>query len=168
MVGIQMSGAVPFMFLFDCKDGSDIESHLLKFGDKCKAIIFTAGHNGEYISIIENKFRRGEEKGRIVNSTLPSLSWAIIRSEIDIPSHLTMKEVCKMGNPLIYLPFIDPEDIAAVFMSSESTGNQKVIPHSHFSLLVLGFYRSFGHGRTGKSLLNDRPFNWITGYGFSL
>ena len=72
-----MSGAVPFMFLFDCKDGSDIESHLLKFGDKCKAIMFTAGHNGEYISIIENKFRRGEEKGRIVNLTLPNLTWAI-------------------------------------------------------------------------------------------
>ena len=166
MIGIQMSGAVPLMFLFDRKDGSDIELHLLKFEDKCKAIMFTSGHNGEYISIIENKFRRGEEKGRIVNSSLPSLRWAIVLSETESKHHLTFKEVCKIGRPEMSLPYVDPEDVAAVFMSSGTTGNPKLIPHTHFSLLVLGFYRSIGHGRTSKSLLNDRPFNWIAGYYF--
>ena len=164
MFGIQMSGAVPLMFLFDRKDGTDIESHLLKFGDKCKALMFTAGHNGEYISIIENKFKTGKEQGRIENSSLPILSWAIFLSETENQSYLTMKDVCKMGDPEVQLPYIDPEDVAAVFMSSGSTGNPKLVPHSHFSLLVLGFYRSIGYGRTSTSLLNDRPFNWIAGY----
>ena len=164
MVGIQMSGAVPLMFLFNLKDGSDIEQQLLKVQDKCKAICFTAGYNDNNISVMDSKYHGVTERGRITSPSLPNLKWAIVLSDIDNKDYITMAEVCKMGNSESLLPYIDPDDVAAIFRSSGSMGSPKLIPHTHMSLLMTGFYHSLGFGRSSRTLLNDRPFNWIAGY----
>ena len=164
MVGIQMSGAVPLMFLFNMKDGSDIEQQLLKVQDKCKAILFTAGYKDSNLSIMNNKYQGVTEKGRISSSSLVNLKWAILLSDKDNQQYITMTEICKMGNSESQLPYIDPEDVAAIFRTSGSMGSPKLIPHTHMSLLMTGFYHSLGYGRSSKTLLNDRPFNWIAGY----
>ena len=164
MVGIQMSGAVPLMFLFNLKDGSDIELQLLKVQDKCKAILFTAGYKDSNLSIMNNKYHGITEKGRIGSASLVNLKWAILISDKDNQKYITMTEVFKMGKSESQLPYIDPEDVAAIFGSSGSTGSPKLIPHTHMSLLITGFYQSLGFGRSSKIVVNDRPFNWIGGY----
>ena len=98
MVGIQMSGAVPLMFLFNLKDRSDIEQQLLKVQDKCKAICFTAGYNNNNISVMNSKYHGVTEKGRIISPSLPNLKWAILLSDKDNQDYITMTEVCKMGD----------------------------------------------------------------------
>ena len=76
-----------------------------------------------------------------------------------------MDEICKLDQMESKKPFpwIDPEDTAAIFLTSGSTGSPKLIPHSHFSLMVLGLQSVFAHGANSKSLFNDRPFSWIEG-----
>ena len=66
MVGIQMCGAIPLLFHFDCKDGSDLQNVLEKIGDRGKAVIFSSGRDGRNIEIMNNVFNTGKEKGEIV------------------------------------------------------------------------------------------------------
>ena len=165
MVGIQICGAIPLLFHFDCKDGSDLQNVLEKIGDRGKAVIFSSGRDGRNIEIVNNVFNTGEEKGEIVAQSFPNCRWSILSADSQHEKHLSMDEICKVGQmePEIPFPWIDPEDTAAIFLTSGSTGSPKLIPHSHFSLIVLGYQSVFAHGANSKSLFNDRPFGWIEG-----
>ena len=165
MVGIQICGAIPLLFHFDCKDGSDLKNVLEKIGDRGKAVIFSAGRDGRNIEIMNNVFNTGKEKGEIVAQSYPNCRWSIMTSDSQHEKHLSIDDICKLGQKEPEIPFtwIDPEDTAAIFLTSGSTGSPKLIPHSHFSLIVLGYQSVFAHGANSKSLFNDRPFGWIEG-----
>ena len=168
LVGIQMCGAIPLMFTFNLNDGSDVISLLAKAGGKCKAIIFTAGPNNSHISIINNICQRGAEKGRVECPSLQSLSWGILMAESNQSEYLTIDELSNMGDGGAELPVIDPEDVAAIFRTSGSTGTPKLIPHSHFSILIAGWYYAIGYGLSNKTLYNDRLFSWISGFVYAI
>ena len=163
LIGIQMSGAIPLMFTFNLNDGSDVISILSKAGEKCRAIIFTAGPNNNHISIVSNICQRAEEKGRVKCSSLPSLTWGILMAESKNHDYLTIDEISNIGDDGAELPFIDPDDVAAIFRTSGSTGTPKLIPHTHFSTLIAGSYYAIQNGLSNRSLYNDRPFSWISG-----
>ena len=164
MFGIQMSGATPMMFAFNLKDGSDIESLLGNVKDKCKAVAFTPGENDKHISIISNVFTKGKDKGSFLSSRLPRLQFSILLTAEMYNDFLTTSELCNLDqSELQPLPFIDPEDVAAIFMTSGSTGDRKLIPHSHFTLLSAGANAKHVFFKSGSTYFNDRPFSWIGG-----
>ena len=164
LVGIQMCGAIPLMFTFNLNDGSDVISILAKAGEKCRAIIFTAGPNNNHISIVSNICQRGVEKGRVECSSFPSLTWGIMMAENKSRDYLSIDEISNMGGDSAELPVIDPEDVSAIFRTSGSTGTPKLIPHSHYAILITGWFYALGYGLSNKTLYNDRLFSWMAGY----
>ena len=106
----------------------------------------------------------GTSKGRVATSALPNLQWSILISNGEQSSdHLTMDELYKSGSLDHSLPFIDPEDVAGIFLTSGSTGTPKLVPHSHYSLLIASFHDAIVYTESSKTFFNDRPFNWIGG-----
>ena len=164
LVGIQMSGAIPLMFTFNLNDGSDVISILGKAGQRCKAIVFTTGSNNNHISIVNNICQRGADKGRVYCSSLPSLTWGILIAERKNRDFFTVDELSNMGDDGNELPFIYPDDVAAIFRTSGSTGTPKLIPHSHYALLITGWFYALGYGLSNRTLYNDRQFSWMAGY----
>ena len=163
LVGAQLCGAAPLMFNFNLKDGSDLDSLLTKAGHRCKAIVFARGRNDKNVSIINNILKKGNGKGEILHPSLPNLKWSISMTKGQQDDHFSVDEICKMGDTEVTLPYIDPEDVAAIFLTSGSTGTPKAILHTHYSMLVTGFYWSTAYGNLNSSLFNDRPFSWIGG-----
>ena len=164
LIGIQMSGAVPLLFMFDRRDGSDLEAMLTKHGQKCKAIVFPGGIDARNTSIINQIFKKGAEKGQIVSPSLPNVKWAVLMSDMASDDHFNIADLFEMGNQEHQLPYLDPEDVAAVFPTSGSTGLPKLIPHTHFSLLIAGCHLMLTRGISSTSMFNERPFIWIGGY----
>ena len=162
-VGTLMCGAIPLMFAFNLHDGSDIEATLIKAGNRCKAIIFSAGPENRNLSIADKIFQKETEKGKIYNSSLPELKWSILMSVGIKSDHYNIEEICKMGDLEVELPCVDPEDVAAIFLTSGSTGSPKQIPHTHYFMMITGLYWSILHGRSSKTIFNDRPFGWLGG-----
>ena len=162
--GILMTGAIPLMFVFNLKDGSDVVALIDKVGDRCKAVAFTEGQNGANIAIVNNILNFSSERGRIELSSLLSLKLSILISNRICDNHLSIDGVSNMGSPGALLPKIDPDDTAIIFMTSGSMGTPKLIPHTHFSILITGFHFAHVYGRTSRELFNDRPFSWMVGY----
>ena len=162
-VGILMCGAIPLMFAFNLNDGSDIEETLIKAGHRCKAVIFSEGPENRNVSIADKIFKKETEKGKISHSSLPELMWSILMSVGIKSDHYNIEDICQMGNPEVELPSVDPEDVAAIFLTSGSTGSPKQIPHTHYFLMITGLYWSILHGRSCTTIFNDRPFGWLGG-----
>ena len=164
LVGIQICGAIPLMFVFNRKDGSDVVALMERVKDRCKAIIFTAGLDDMNISIVNNVVRKELRKGHISVPYLQALKWSILISDSDCEyNHLCMDDIYNIGHSDSKLPSIDPEDVAAIFPTSGSTGVPKLIPYTHFSLLVAGFQFAMAYGKLSMTFFNDRLFGWIVG-----
>ena len=166
MVGIQMCGAIPLMFTFNLKDGSDVDAMLQKAGHRCKAIVLPRGRMDINVSILDNFLKKGNGKGEISHQSLPNMKWAITTSVGQENGYFSVNDICEMGDADITLPNIDPEDVGAIFQTSGSTGSPKLIPHTHFSILVAGSQLGIAYGKSSSTLFNDRPFTWIGGYVF--
>ena len=164
LIGIQISGAIPLMFMFDRNDGSDIEALLSKHGKTCRAIIFSEGPDGKNTSIVNEIFQKGSTKGQIMSPSLPNVKWSIHMSDRTSARHFNFDDLFKMGTKEQPLPYIDQEDIAAVFQTSGSTGLPKLLPHTHYFLLTAGFHQTLYHGQSSTSIFNDRPFIWMAGF----
>ena len=156
VVGIQMCGAIPLMFNFKLQDGSDIESTMTKVGNKCKGIVFPRGRTDKNVAIVKNILKNWEKNA--------SLKLTISMSFDAHDDHLSMSEICKMDKLETSLPPIDPEDVGAIFQTSGSTGDPKLIPHTHLSILTAGFYLSRAYGNHSSILFNDRTCSWIGGW----
>ena len=129
LIGVQMTGAIPLMFLFGLKDGSDVVALLDKVGDRCKAIAFTDGKHGDNIAIVNNILKCSTERGRIERSSVSSLTWSILISNHTCDNHLSIDDISNMGSPGALLPKIDPDDTAIIFMTSGSMGTPLWLYH---------------------------------------
>ena len=161
MVGIQMSGAIPLLFQFDHKDGTDLKYVLGKVGERGKALIFNAGRNDRNIEILKNVFKIGKEKGQFFADSFASCKWSLLISNGPSDEYLSLDDVCEMGSleSDVTLPLLYPDDFAAIFLTSGSTGQSKLIPHSHSAIMVMGFHSVIAHGDSSITLFNDRPFS---------
>ena len=164
MVGIQRCGTLPLMFTFNLKDGSDVDAMLQKAGHRCKAIAFLRGRMDANISILDSFLTKGNGKGEIIHQSLPNMKWAISMSVGQDHDYYSVDDICEIGDADITLPTIDPEEVGAIFQTSGSTGSPKLIPHTHFSILIAGSQLGITYGKTSSSLFNDRPFTWLGGY----
>ncbi|KAK3094920.1 hypothetical protein FSP39_007886 [Pinctada imbricata] len=160
-LGVQMCGAWPFHFYFQKNDGSDVAAMLQKMS--CTALITHPGEKNSYVSIIKH-FATFKPDGMVDSKSVPSLRNILFTSHTcDFDGALFIQNIPFSTDDT--LPNIEPEDIAAIFYSSGSTGPPKLISWSHASLLL---YNSIGcEGMSYKkydSLFCDRTFGWIAGY----
>ena len=162
-IGAQMCGAISLFFTFSMKDGSDIKSLFARVGNDCKAVIFPPGKNDDNIPITKKLFTKIPGKGKFTSTVLPKLECLIMMSEASSPDFLDMSDVYEIGTSTEGLPCVDPEDPAAIFMTSGTTGTPKMFSHTHYSLLLTGYYMADVYGDAVGPYYNDRPFQWHAG-----
>ena len=162
-VGALLCGAVSLFFAFNKKDGSDVESLLARVGDNCKAVVFPPGQNNENITIAKKLFTKDEVKGKYTSTVVQNLEGLILMSAVSSREFLNMQDVYEIGISTNGFPHVDPEDQAAIFMTSGTMGQPKMIPHTHYSLLMSGLYVVDTICDAIGPLFNDRPFQWQAG-----
>ncbi|KAK3093803.1 hypothetical protein FSP39_020412 [Pinctada imbricata] len=162
-VGVQMCGAIPLHFVFQRIDGKDIEDILTVAGDACKAIILPPGKDDVNVSVLEQIFSFGTDKGSISSNALPSMQFAVILSMQHTNDKIfNMSDV--MTKEEVELPQLDPDDAAGLFMTSGTTGSSKLVIHSHRNMLIFGHHAQIIYGLDNDKPFNDRSFCWLGGY----
>ncbi|KAK3103993.1 hypothetical protein FSP39_023495 [Pinctada imbricata] len=162
-VGSMMSGAACLFFYFDRNDGKDLKALLQKVGNNCKAIVFPEGKNNAYLDIMDKILVKHNAKGKVSCDAVAALEIAIVMSQKKHPEFFSLQDVMKMATSGFVLPQLAPEDMAGIFLTSGTTGLPKLVPHSHYALVLFGFQLSIGYGSSSTFLFNDRPFNWMVG-----
>ncbi|XP_063419643.1 3-[(3aS,4S,7aS)-7a-methyl-1,5-dioxo-octahydro-1H-inden-4-yl]propanoyl:CoA ligase-like [Mytilus trossulus] len=167
-LGVQMAGGMPLHFFFKRLDGSDLLETLHGI-QKCTTLIIDPGDQDKNVDICR-KFAcnfQPEVSSSISSKVLVDLYQVLLlqpsHNGITCPSVANIIEKGRIA--LITLPLISPDDIAAIFLTSGSTGIPKAVPQTHLSLV-----RSlYGFGKhmeldPGARYYNDRPFSWTGGY----
>ncbi|KAK3095353.1 hypothetical protein FSP39_013608 [Pinctada imbricata] len=160
-IGAQMCGAWPLHISFNRRDGSDVADVLKRSG--CKTVITQPGDDDEYIHIMKN-FVRFNDDGTISSKDVPCLNRIIFsKKPACLHNSITFDDILPSGKS--NLPEIEPEDIAAIFCSSGSTGPPKLVPWSHFNLIAatMSMFEA-SDIKYGESLFCDKTFGWIGGY----
>ncbi|KAK3102104.1 hypothetical protein FSP39_008780 [Pinctada imbricata] len=144
VIGVLMCGAVSIFFTFDRIDGEDVKSVLSKVGDKCKVFIFPKGKNDCYVPIVNKLFEQHQEKEKVTCEYAKSIEVAIAMTLETDSSFFCLDTLMNLDAFDGSFTNSSPEDIACIFMTSGSTGQPKLIPHSHLSIIGAGFHFSLG------------------------
>ncbi|KAK3093795.1 hypothetical protein FSP39_020348 [Pinctada imbricata] len=165
-IGIQMCGAIPLHFVFNRKDGKDVEDVLKIAGTACKAIIFPPGKDDVNLSVVEKICKPGFQKGNVVSETIESIKWAALMSMYKSNDvYPCMSDIIKKGHSTERcFPRTDPDDVMGLLMTSGSSGVPKLVPVSHRNMLTNGYHLQYCYGLSSEISLNDRPFCWNLGY----
>ncbi|XP_052087048.1 medium-chain fatty-acid--CoA ligase-like [Mytilus californianus] len=167
-LGVQMAGAIPLHFFFKRLDGSDVLETLHGI-PKCSTLIIEPGHLDKNVGICK-KFAcsfQPEISSSISSKSLADLYQVLLLQPSDNGTRCStvadLIEKGKVSNNA--LPLISPDDIAAIFLTSGSTGIPKAVPHTHLSLIrSLYDFGNYMDLEPCTRYYNDRPFSWLGGY----
>ncbi|KAK3095361.1 hypothetical protein FSP39_013738 [Pinctada imbricata] len=164
-LGVQMCGAWPFHFYFQKNDGSDVAAMLQKMN--CRAIISQPGEGNSYVNIMKN-FVTFKDDGEIESKNVPTLGKIIFTNNpSDFKGGLLAPNIPLSADDT--LPDIEPEDIAAIFCSSGSTGPPKLISRTHSNILLAEMIcTEAAYFKIDEPIFCDRTFGWIAGYPSSI
>ncbi|KAK3094935.1 hypothetical protein FSP39_008062 [Pinctada imbricata] len=159
--GAQMCGAWPLHFYFQRNDGSDVSAILKESG--CKAVISQPGEGDEYVQIMKS-FIQFNEDGTVQSDAVPSLKQVLFSRKPEILRYgLTFDDISPSSEK--ELPEVEPEDVAAIFCSSGSTGPPKLIPWNHHNLINTNVSIIEAAGiKNDESIFCPRTFGWVGGY----
>lgn len=164
--GIMMAGGCALYFPFHYKDGTDVIQLLNSIGN-VKMVIFDEGQAGDNKDIMKRVAVNVFQDGRVESSEVPSLERVLLFSKSnELTFSFSITNLIASAYEMD-LPNLDPDDQAAILLSSGTSGLPKAIPHSHHSLVIMAwqFYENFFGGCSNQSVYyNDRPFNWGAGY----
>ncbi|KAK3094978.1 hypothetical protein FSP39_008662 [Pinctada imbricata] len=159
--GAQMCGAWPLHFCFQQPDGSDA-AEILKRGN-CKVVITQPGDGDEYIHIMKS-FMQFHKDGTVRSDVVSTLKEVLLFKKSGCFNQiLTFEDIEPSAKT--DLPLIEPENTAAIFCSSGSTGLPKLIPWSHNNLIATSITTNgTAEIRCGEAVFYDRTFGWFGGY----
>ena len=159
-LGLQMCGGWPLHIFFMNKDGSDVLQVLQ--ATRSKYLITNPGQNDCFTDIVQ-KITTVDENGKFASANLPDLQGVLFtKAPINVPNAMTVESL-PFSNSLS--SSIDPEDVAAIFCSSGTTGKPKLVPRTHTDLIRSNLANINGMGlQEGDAYFCERPFSWIGGY----
>lgn len=168
-LGAQMAGAIPLHFFFKRLDGSDVLETLHGI-PQCTTLIIDPGNGDINIDICENLLSSFDPgvSGSVSSDTLVDMRKVLllVPSEKKGTKCSTISDLIKLGKSSnCELPQISPDDNAAIFLTSGSTGIPKAVPQTHISLIRSGMdFGKYMDLVPGDRHYNDRPFSWLGGY----
>ncbi|XP_022321945.2 fatty acid--[acyl-carrier-protein] ligase ScoC-like [Crassostrea virginica] len=163
--GIQMAGGCPLYFSFHKKDGNDIVTLFQGVG-KVKLLIFDPGVEEQNCAIVSRIVEKMSADGELNSSSSNKLERIISFYKNAHPSFNQSISDFYAIDVDVELPRLDPEDLAAIFLTSGSMGIPKAVPHSHHAILTIchHFHKSLSLQSEDGILYNDRKFSWGAGY----
>lgn len=167
--GTAFAGAVTLGFPYFGNDGQNIVNALQQCG-KCTAIIF--GPTQEKANIVRNFVGGSDSSGKVNDSLVQSLKFAVRvgpGKTDDFP--FTFDSLMDLGfkSSKIELPYISPDDVCVIIMSSGTTGHCKLIPKTHFHITsVKQMTNHVMQFEASDIYFSASPFIWIGGYVVSL
>lgn len=165
--GVMFAGARIVPICSTNEGGLDLIA-LMKKLKTCCMLAFDPGYEGEIWHVVENIVEHFKKDGSANSKNLPSLRYLIGHAISDLSSNIkTVKDMLKEDTQSVELPPVDPKDIFVVLYTTGSTGNPKLVAHTHSVLAYRNFISKTDS--PGKiNFFNNRPFNWVGGFPSSV
>lgn len=168
-LGVQMAGAIPLHFFFKNKNGSDV-ANTLRGVPRCTAMIIDPGKKNINIDICKNFIclnKKNSSADSVSSDIIVNLrNFLLLNKPFKDAHYSSVSEIVETGQQSSKdLPFLSPDDIGVIFLTSGSTGIPKAIPVTYLTLLryMQGHVSTMGLS-PGTIHYNDRPFSWQVGY----
>ncbi|XP_053378982.1 acetyl-coenzyme A synthetase-like isoform X1 [Mercenaria mercenaria] len=165
--GAMIAGAIPVSVSFTYTDGSDLVALMQKL-QRCSLLIMDPGLDNVNRNIVQKLLDENSENGAVHSSKLPYLKYLVGVGFEDCSALVkSFHDLLNGTNTDVSFPDIETGDVAVMLQTSGSTGVPKLVAHTHASLVSLIGSDMIPLDESYR-LFNDRPFNWIGGFPFSV
>ena len=166
LFGVMYAGAIVLNVISAKEDGSDLKDVLSKVG-ATGLIIYPGAGNSTFrasMHFIDDYKSDGNAKC----SDIPTLKLFLTSTAVEDHQSLTLRSLLD-STCETELPKLNPDDIAAMFPTSGSTGEPKFVPMSHFRAVIVGhqLHESIKYD-PDDVIYSERRFAWIGGFPFML
>lgn len=165
-LGVQMAGGCSLCFPYQLKEENLTE--LLGAIGTVKLLVINLDVGEQNHSTIQNILKRNSTSDKDNSVERLGLQRVVLFNQNEkFPSLNNVQDLCSQEKEAdILLPRIDPEDVAIILLSSDTTNIPKAIPHSHHTLVLMAYHTMNVYGiiKEKEILYNDIHFFWSAGY----
>ncbi|XP_045165830.2 putative acyl-CoA synthetase YngI [Mercenaria mercenaria] len=165
--GAMIAGAIPVSVSFTYTDGSDLVA-IMERMKCCSLLIMDPGFDNVNWNIAQGLLDEYNDNGDIKSAKLPYLRYLVgvgFENCSDPVKHF--QDLLNGTDSDADFPDLESEDVATMLQTSGSTGVPKLVVHTHASLISVAGSELILIDPNYK-VFNDRPFNWIGGFPFSV
>lgn len=170
--GTMLAGAKLACLTYAYKDGSDLLAALKKL-ETCTVLAMDPGADGHSWDVVKSFIERFNKDGTVSSKEIPTLKYIYghdfddditgVRKFSDLLVEIEQEE-----DEEIELPEVEETDVAVVFQTSGTTGNPKLVTHTHKSLVNVRRMMYTEQYSSRNILFNDRPFSSFVGFPHSV